>query len=463
MKLLLVVGVVALLGTLFPGTLINAQNHNGPIRFTTVGGTYYSVGYQVGSAMADLITDRLSFDDYQTLYPWLKNNSDAQFVNASLFNATQRAYPELIEEIQGVADGADLPFDHIWMMNIVDELYEFQRFGLSVKELRQGRVVPIDPSFAPNPMHGVRHRLAQGKNGAANQKINPALTQCTDVFTNEGPTPAWGHNEDSGIYDQNHTYMVKARIYSNDSTDGVLLEEFVAYTYAGSVAGKAFMWNSHGLLFSCNALFPKMPNFIDPFALPRQIHNRVVLRSASVDQAIQYTTALPSVCGFSLNIGYRSSNMSKSRSIPFEYATYRNVEVWPMGGRAVTDIFPRNNFTISPPPGFLDAVPQEPHHFFHANDYEVLNVPYIVDGSSVDRMQRLNEMPVPYNISMVRTMLGDTENPVHPIYRHGTEGGYTLASVLYDFAEDTIYVYNSNPKNTTHFFEFPMRLSQDWE
>lgn len=52
-------------------------------------------------------------------------------------------------------------------------------------------------------------------------------------------------------------YIIKAEIVSNNNT---VKEAFTAYTYPGLISGNAFGFNNHGLLFTCNAVFPKRCN-----------------------------------------------------------------------------------------------------------------------------------------------------------------------------------------------------------
>ena len=52
-------------------------------------------------------------------------------------------------------------------------------------------------------------------------------------------------------------YIIKAEIVSDDN---IVKEAFTAYTYPGLVPGNAFGFNNHGLLITCNAVFPKRCN-----------------------------------------------------------------------------------------------------------------------------------------------------------------------------------------------------------
>ena len=62
-----------------------------------------------------------------------------------------------------------------------------------------------------------------------------------------------GHNEDGGVSDLNTVYFVRAVIRNS----GKVVENFTVLCYAGELCGNAFGFNSLGLVFTVNALFPK--------------------------------------------------------------------------------------------------------------------------------------------------------------------------------------------------------------
>lgn len=375
----------------------------------TAMGSYYDVGYSVGWAASSLIRRR--FEISNATWDFLVNSNAALQLNQTMYTATVAAYPELLDELQGIADGSSMSFAQIFFLNTMTELESLQA------------------ELAPQAPH-------------------QWIGQCTDVFA-AGVIPetsVWGHNEDSGAHDCNLTYLVNATIIMGDQ----VVEQFVAYTYPASVAGRAFGWNAHGLIITTNALFSNNAAFDVPTALPRAIHNRAMYRARSVDEAITFAIGMPSIVSFSLNVG--TWVLPTSTSSYKATAQYYNVEVNTNGGHSVTPIYPRK-----PLPDWLPStVPRSSrHHFYHANNFEVLFSDSVNDTSSTARINRLNEYPVPTTDHDVRKMLGDTKNATWPVWQHNSAGLYTMATAVFHFDSGIVAIYVDNPSLSEAVYELP--------
>lgn len=373
---------------------------------TTAVGSYYDVGLTVGFENRELIQRRLARS--QTTWQYLLSNSNAQQLNESMYKATALVYPQYIEELRGIAAGSTLSFAEVFFLNTMTEIENLQaELSLSTRQT----------VFVPE--------------------------HCTDVYAS-GHTTAesvWGHNEDSGAHDCNVTYLVNATIVVNNS----VVERFVAYTYAASVAGRAFGWNRN-LIITTNALFPNNNAFDNPSAIPRAFHNRAMYAAASVDEIIKIATSVPTISAFSLNVGVWSLEQPNEHSLP---AQYHNVETDPTGAYAVTPIYLRPNASNWAPAALRSTI----HHFYHANNYEVLRGNYTVDPDSSARMHRLEEFPVPTTAEDVRVMLGDTKNATWPVWQHGGVSGlFTMATAIFHFESGLISIYAGNPKTSDAVF-----------
>lgn len=83
-------------------------------------GTPYDVGHQIGVAAREHLRamHAETRDEYcQTWQPLLR--ASAPFVAA-----TQQFLPKVLEEMRGVADGAEIPFDDLFLMSVEELLYE---------------------------------------------------------------------------------------------------------------------------------------------------------------------------------------------------------------------------------------------------------------------------------------------------------------------------------------------------
>jgi hypothetical protein len=344
-------------------------------------------------------------------WEYLINTPAALLLNESMFNSTLAVFPELIEELYGMTSGCNLSFAEVFFLNTMTEI-----------ESLQGELIP--------------------------QGVRTVVGHCTDVFASgEGPSRSvWGHNEDSGAHDCNVTYLVNATIIDSS---GAVLERFVAYTYPGSVAGRAFGWNHHGVIITTNALMANNNAFDNPSAIPRAFHNRATYRATSPQNAIELASGIPTITAFSLNVGTwdfdASSRSYRSRS------QYINVENDPSGVHSVKHIFPRPE-QANWAPSMLKSTP---YHFYHANNFEVLQGNATFDVDSGARIDRLNEFPVPTSSYDVRQMLGDTQNSSWPVWQHGCASDlFTMATVVFHFDTQMIHLYAGNPKTSQPVYVF---------
>jgi hypothetical protein len=365
---------------------------NGPLRATTVGpATYYWVGHGVGAAFKDMIHARYATIVASGLLAFVEQHAEARALNATMWAAAHARFPQVMEELQGVADGSALPFAAVFLLNSNDDL-----------EMMQQKIAARGPR--------------------ARARALAPLAHCTDVRSETATESLWGHNEDSGRHDVNHTYLVTATVVD---IAGRTIEQFTVYSYAGSVGGKAFGWNSHGLVVSTNALFAKDQNW-GAAAVPRAVLTRALFGERSASAALDVLRRARPVDSFALNLG----QLQKSG----RFADVMNVEVDPAGALGVT---------------MLDPALPGLNHYYHANDFVRLVASQYLDNSSIFRMQRLLEMPVPVNVSGVTAMLGDRANLAWPVYRTGSNGqdAFTMVTVVFDPAAAVAHLYLTNPKD----------------
>eukprot|EP00697_Spironema_sp_BW2_P002039 gnl/Spiro4/12738_TR6753_c1_g1_i4.p1 gnl/Spiro4/12738_TR6753_c1_g1~~gnl/Spiro4/12738_TR6753_c1_g1_i4.p1 ORF type:complete len:750 (-),score=200.80 gnl/Spiro4/12738_TR6753_c1_g1_i4:4-2196(-) len=401
------------------------------------------------------------------------------------------------------------------------------RMPVSVLQLEQARVLidyyNIDPRCVLAYAVADAAVASSSSSSSSSSSLSSVLAQvdsaCTDVIVNRGEEhgAVWGHNEDGGVDDVGLMYLVHARIWSaagdsethdtttnsnknhnntNDSNNygtskqsgdnnkhdaGALhprrrlLEDFTAYTYTGSVAGKAFGWNSHGLVVTYNAIVTQQLN---PYGLPRYFVNRLMYRARSVREALGLAAAPTPLAStaFSMNLGQRLSASDKATELV-------NVEIDPIGTHAIRSIVHLPHQPPSPPlpsPFF----PQQPSHFIHTNHYLQLATPNWPSNSSVHRFARAASMcgaHVPASVADVCEVLGDTADLAYPIYRGSGDAadestrpfaripdargpcsndtGVTLATVVFDFGAQKIFLWEySNPRLTAPARSFDLPL-----
>jgi hypothetical protein len=371
----------------------------------TATGTYYEVGRQIGAQSRDLLELRLSRPGLNaTIKPFAASPTGRTMI-ANFKAKTSALFPHLMDELAGIAAGSGVPFEDIFLLNCLDEVETY----ISLSETYSARQQPHS--------HGSAVRRTP---------------HCTDILTNS-QTPAWGHNEDGDYHDVHTNYFTNVTIVdAKDRTK--VLERFVAFTYAGTVAGDAYGWNKDGVLFSQNAVFAVSLNY---FGAPGQVAARASYSARSIDDAIAIINRAQSANSFNLNL----ATTRGTRMV--------NIEVDPLGASSVHEVQPYGRYPAVAP--FVNCtIP--PYYFYHTNEYKILATPCFDDPSSDHRDRVLASYPAPNATADIRKMLGDTSDHQYPIYRNGAApdtGTVTLTTVVYDLSTFTAHIFDSNPRDNT--------------
>ena len=379
------------------------------LRLFNVAGSHSSVGFQVGALAKSEIATRLQRADIRQSYLPFMNTSTGQTLYSELLGAANRTYPQYVSEIVGVADGAGQPFAHVWLLVIQSEL------AVYLHEHGPQEYVPRD----------------------ANRWLARAASHCTDVLSQpllDEEAGIHGHNEDGGPGDKALNYLVNATII--DSATGAVLERWVAYAYAGTVAGYAGGWNRHGLTVTENILLNLRLRYDAP---PGTIFGRALLAQRSIGDAIRLAMDTPGCGAGNVNLG----EFLTGRQASFEYDALNNT----VGVRAIHSRRPQAQL-----PGLRRQSPW----YAHTNTYLVLQTPGWVGESSLHRLKTLHSYPQPNSTADIRRMLGDTSDPVYPVYRKGSkvDHGVTCTTTLFDLPRRSIAVYDANPRTAEPVYVF---------
>ena len=92
------------------------------MRFVEASGSAHERGRTMGLAFADVIDGTLEFNRGYVTSRGI-DASDLERLLAPYLAASRDAFPELVELLQGVADGADRPFDEVFLANAFEEVY----------------------------------------------------------------------------------------------------------------------------------------------------------------------------------------------------------------------------------------------------------------------------------------------------------------------------------------------------
>lgn len=235
-----------------PNTII----HSSPPPLIEVYGTHREMGRQIGEARREQVRHsvenarRLIEQAYGTLeLTW----EGAQIQSRKYLPFAEERYPQYVEEWRGMAEGANVPFNEIVTLNVME--------AVTVDALHLTRCT----SFAVND-----ERTADGHVLAA-------------------------HNEDWVPEDENDVYVVSARP-ANEAP-------FLAMTYGGLLPNVGF--NAYGIAQLIDSVYPNDSRI----GIPRLVVARAVLAARRLSGAIRRTLAPHRAAGYNHVLVHESGEM----------------------------------------------------------------------------------------------------------------------------------------------------------
>ena len=223
-----------------------------------VSGSNYDIGFQIGKKFRERIHSALASSTIFKLNK-AKDQKQPEWLER-LYNQANEKFPQYIQEIKGIADGAGIDF----------------RDAL---------------------IHNFRHSLT-------------IIDGCATVVFRSPQKIILGHNEDYEPTIGENSYITIAHLENNT--------KFLAFTNAGSLPGNAWGFNSHGLVFALDSLAPipsLNPDINQDFGFPRLFLDRYVLESQTLEEATQRTQMYSPRSGI---ISYTIISMKEFRGINIE-------------------------------------------------------------------------------------------------------------------------------------------------
>jgi predicted choloylglycine hydrolase len=231
------------------------------IQQLSVSGTHYEVGFAIGKHFAEQIHQ--SYDAYYLLKDLrVYHETDiGQARYAQLFALHQATYPQYMEELRGMADGANRDFVDMFLLNLRGEY--------------RGFLTEADDVLG-----------------------------CSDCSIVTDDLALIGHNEDGSPAFGEHIAMI--RIHVDGETP------FTACAYPGFLCGNAFGFNEHGICYSINNVRPTNIRV----GIGRHFLARAVLDATSIEDAIERVTPEGRASGFNYNI----ASVAQRRIVQVEVA-----------------------------------------------------------------------------------------------------------------------------------------------
>ncbi|TGZ53449.1 Uncharacterized protein DBV15_11950 [Temnothorax longispinosus] len=182
-----------------------------------VRGTHYEIGFDIGRTFAKIIQDFVDvYPPLNEIYLPLFVTEQGKKVYNETLDAVKKQFPQYLREIEGTADGANVPFHKLFLMHLDDIISNVT--GM------QGNALPVG---------------------------------CSTIICNQSGHEILGHNEDAVSDTLNHWYLVSAHVIEA----GYKEEKFTSLSYAGFLPGYTMGYNHHARYFLTRALLG-VENFV---------------------------------------------------------------------------------------------------------------------------------------------------------------------------------------------------------
>jgi len=383
---------------LFACTVLGVTNTTMP-SYYAVGKTPMELGESIGIQQRDAFQQLLKADNSlkTVLIPWMERHPDQY---KAFCDANKKAYPDIYEEIQGIAKGAGIEESSAILLMLRPEVESLvaDEFGYTI-----------------------------------------ASDHCFDIMNNpkdENGIAFIAHNEDwTPAYKPFGFVLHENMPFSKNGATHI-----TAFTYPASPVGFTFGYNDYGVVTSCNGL---NPHPCRPGKLGRYFINRDVLAATSVDDAINRlkNAAKDSALGFAMSIGRVGSHvMYHAEMAPYVPGSTEE------GGHV--DII-----EIKPGESFLHSNAYE-HEFFK-------NINQTISNSTQHRLARARQMTAPTTPELAISILGDETTPVYPIYRYGIPPDElaTISTAVLNLDNATVTIWGGNPTRFDPVVVMPLYYS----
>lgn len=230
--------------------------HPNPPPLVRVSGTHREMGRQIGEACRRQVQHGIAnaraliADAYQQLeLTW----DGAQIQARKYIPFAQERYPQYVEEMMGVAEGANAPFDDLAVLNAME-------------------------AVAMDALH---------------------LTRCTSMAVNQERTAdghvLMAHNEDWVPEDEDDVFVIHAAPKDEPP--------FLAMTYGGLLPNIGF--NAYGIAQLCDSVYPNDSRI----GTPRIVVSRAVLAARTPDEAIRHMLSAQRAAGYNHLLVHESGEL----------------------------------------------------------------------------------------------------------------------------------------------------------
>jgi predicted choloylglycine hydrolase len=218
-----------------------------------VNGTHAEIGISIGRHFSEEIRRGLKENKaLQNKFLPFHRSLEGQQIFSELFVLHKKLYPHYISELGGIADGANVSFEQLFIINLRGE-----------------------------------YRVYTGG------KVNRG---CSTVSLKTDRHTVIGHNEDGLPIYKDSSYVVEVDTQDHPS--------FTAFSYPGFLCGNAFGFNNEGICFCINDVSPANVRI----GIGRHFLARSLFEARSIDDAVKRITPDDRASGFNFTIGSVKEN-----------------------------------------------------------------------------------------------------------------------------------------------------------
>ena len=221
-----------------------------------VGGSHYEIGQQIGKSRTQQIHHSIKNARYliEETYDSLELTWEGAQIQAQKYMPfAQERYPQYVDEIKGIADGADVPFEELAVINAME--------AVTMDALHLAKC----SSFA----------------------VNGDITSDEHVLV--------AHNEDWTPEDEDDLFLVHATPEDEPA--------FLAMTYGGLLPNIGF--NAAGIAQCLDTVYPTDPRI----GIPRVIVSRAILGARNLVEAVRFVLVPHRAAGYNHMLVHESGEM----------------------------------------------------------------------------------------------------------------------------------------------------------
>ncbi len=221
------------------------KRNSGYFEFLEVSGSYREIGYRIGKRFGrNIHTIIRRRKEWHRQLMRFADTRRGKALSDELMRLTRKHFPQFLEELSGMAEGAGMDFKALWVMSVKSEL-------------------------------------------GALEKENPG---CSTIFY-QSPRAMWlFHNEDGHVAYRDQMFLLKVHPPSGVS--------FLSLVYPGILTGNGPSLNSRGIIQTTNYIGSVKASV----GIPRYVIGRAILEAESLKEAQQIATMQPRAYPYHHNI-----------------------------------------------------------------------------------------------------------------------------------------------------------------